>query len=87
LPSLDGDGDGVEGGCLDLDAGGGVPVVELVVVTAEDGGGRWTVAVLRFAHDDGADFAEETVCAVEEVEFGALDVELNELRRRGLVEE
>ena len=39
--------------------------------------------MLGFAHDDGADFAEQTVRAVEEVEFGALDVDLYEGGRRG----
>ena len=72
------DGECVEGGGLDFDAGVGVPVVEFVVVAVEDGSGCWAVAVLGFAHDDGADFAEQTMRAVEEVEFGALDVDLDE---------
>lgn len=85
--SLVWNGEGVEGRGFKLDAWVRVPVVELVVVTAKDGGGGGAVAVLRFAHQDGADLAEETICAVEEVELGAFDIDLDEVRCGRVIEE
>ena len=85
--ALGGDGEGVECGDLDFDARVGVPVVELVVVLVEDGGDRGAVAVLGFAHKDGADFGEEAMGAVKEVDLGALDVDLDEAGWWGLFEE
>ena len=85
-PGLDGDSQGVEGGCLDFDARGGVPVVEFVAVPVEDGGDGGPVAVLGFAHEDGTDLGEESMGAVEEVDLGAFDVDLDKAGRRGLVE-
>jgi hypothetical protein len=82
---LDGDSEGVEGGGLDFDAWGGVPVVEFVAVLVEEGGDGGAVAVLGFAHDDGADFGEEAMGAGEEIDLGAFDVDLDEGGRRGLV--
>ncbi|MCU1252785.1 MAG: hypothetical protein JWQ49_5814 [Edaphobacter sp.] len=42
--------------------------------------------MLGFAHDDGADFGEEAMSAVEEIDLGAFDVDFDEGgRRRGLV--
>ena len=78
LGALSGDGEGVERGRVYFDARVGVPVVEFVVVLVEDGGDRGAVAVLGFAHEDGADFAEEAMGAVKEVDLGAFDVDLDE---------
>ena len=85
--TLDGEGEGVEGCCLNLGRWAAIPVVEFVGVAVEDGGGRGAVAVLGFAHEDGADFAEEAVGAVKEIDLGALDVDLDEVGRVGLFEE
>ena len=87
LGALSGDGEGVERGRVYFDARVGVPVVEFVVVLVEDGGDRGAVAVLGFAHEDGADFAEEAMGAVKEVDLGAFDVDLDETGWRSLLEE
>ena len=81
---LDGDGEGVEGCGVNFDSGVGVPVVEFVVVAVEDGGDGGAVAVLGFAHDDGADGGEEAMGAVEKVDLGAFDVDFYEAGWRGL---
>jgi len=81
------DSEGVEGGCADFDARFGVPVVEFIAVAVEDGGDLGAVAVLGFAHEDGADFGEEAMGAVKEVDLGTLDVDLDEAGWWGLFEE
>ena len=63
---------------LDFDARVGVPVVEFVAVLVEDGGDFGAVTVLGFAHEDGTDLGEEVVGALEEIDLGAFDVDLDE---------
>ena len=84
---VDGDGEGVEGGGLDFDARTGVPIVELVAVLIEDGGGLRAVAVLGFAHEDGAHFGEKAMGALKEIDLGAFDVNLDKAGWRAVFEE
>ena len=85
--TIAGDSESVEGCSLNFDTRFGVPVVELVAVLIQDGSDRGAVAVLGFAHEDGPDFAKETMSAMKKIDLGAFDVDLDEAGWRGVFEQ